>query len=130
MIEPLSAALDRAAEMLSNPRSIHRIVISGRQRGKQPEFERIDIRPVELKGQLHFQATSHDGRRDTTKNYLPHDLSLAALMNLGFGNLLIETTDEEMNLRITKSGDAQVNVKARSQKLDSIDLSHDRKKTR
>jgi hypothetical protein len=130
MIEPLSAALDRAAEMLSNPRSIHRIVISGLQRGKQPEFERIDIRPVELKGQLHFQATSHDGRRDTTKNYLPHDLSLAALMNLGFGNLLIETTDEEMNLRITKSGDAQVNVKARSQKLDSIDLSHDRKKTR
>jgi len=130
MIELLSAALDRAAEMLSNPRSIHRIVISGRRRGKQPEFERIDIRPVELKGQLHFQATSHDGRRDTTKNYLPHDLSLAALMNLGFGNLLIETTDEEMNLRITKSGDAQVNVKARSQKLDSIDLSHDRKKAR
>ena len=88
MIEALSAALDRAAEMISNPRSIHRIVISGRQRGKQPEFERIDIRPVELKGQLHFQATSHDGRRDTTKNYLPHDLSLAALMNLGFGNLI------------------------------------------
>lgn len=130
MIEPLSTALDRAAEMINNPHSIHRIVISGRQRGKQPEFERIDIRPVEIKGQLHFQATSHDGRRDTTKNYLPKELSLAVLMNMGFGNLLLETTDEEMTLRITKSGDAQVNLKARSRKLDSIDLSHDRKKTR
>lgn len=130
MIEPLSTALDRATEMISNPRSLHRIVISGRQRGKQPEFERIDIRPVQLKGQLHFQATSHDGRRNITKNYLPKELSFAALMNMGFGNLLIETTDEEMNLRITKSGDAQVNVKARSQKLESLDLSHDRKKTR
>ena len=130
MIENLEAALARATEILRDPRGIRRIVLSGRQRARRPEFERIDIRPVEIKGQLHFQAIGHDGKSDTTKNYLPKDISLEKLINQGFANLLIESTEKELTLRVTKSGSAQINIKTLSEKLDSVDLSHDRKKAR
>jgi len=130
MIEPLADALSRAAEFLRDPRVVRRIVISGRARNSQPEFERIDIRPVEIKGQVHFQATMHDGQRDTTKNYLPKDFSLNHFVLQGFGNLLIESTESEFNLRVTKSGEAQVNIRNFSQKSDPVDMSHDRKKSR
>ena len=46
MIEPLADALSRASEYLRDPRDVRRIVISGRARNSQPEFQRIDIRPV------------------------------------------------------------------------------------
>lgn len=130
MIQPLQDALARASQMLRDPREIRRIVLSGRQRGYQPEDVRIDIRPVEIKGEIHFQVISHDGKRDTTKNYLPKEFSLPSLMEQGFGNLLVESTSEEFVLRITKSGDAQVSIKALSKKLEPVDISHDRKKVR
>jgi hypothetical protein len=116
--------------MLNSPLTIRRIVFSGRQRAKQPNFQRVDIRPVELRGQVHLQVVSHDGKQDFTKNYLPQDFPLLELMNQGFGNLIVESSEEELILRVTKSGDAQVNIKSLANKAEDIDLSHDRKKTR
>jgi hypothetical protein len=71
VIEPLPSALARVSAMLNSPLTIRRIVFSGRQRAKQPNFQRVDIRPVELRGQVHLQVVSHDGKQDFTKNYLP-----------------------------------------------------------
>jgi hypothetical protein len=51
-------------------------------------------------------------------------------MNQGFGNLLVESSEVELTVRVTKSGDAHVMIKPVSRKLASVDLSHDRKKTR
>lgn len=130
MIEPLKNALARVNEMLSDPSQIRRIVLSGRQRGAKPEILRVDIRPVDIKGVIHFQAISHDGKRDTAKNFLPHQFSLTKLMEEGFGNLLVETTGEELSLRITKSGEAQINIKTLAEKREPIDVSHDKKKVR
>jgi len=134
MIESLDNALVRAAEMLKNPHQLRRVVISGKRRNYNPPLLRIDVRPVEIKGAIHFQLVGHDGRQDTTRNLLPHELSLTDLMNDGFGNLLVETMDEELNIRITKSGEAQVSIRKiapdSSLATSPADLSHDRKKER
>ena len=111
MIESLENALVRATEMIADPIQVRRIVISGKRRKHTPAFTRIDIRPVEIKGALHFQLVGHDGKQDTTRNLSPEGFSLLELMNEGFGNLLIETFDEELNVRVTKSGEAQVSLR-------------------
>ena len=128
MIENLDKALSRAQEVLAIPESIRRICISGRAKGRQPEQVRIDIRPVVLKSGLHWQVVSHDGKRDTTKNLALNELSLAKLFEVGYANILIESTSQEISIRLTKSGDAQLSTKR--VELDAAELSHDRSKER
>lgn len=136
MIEPLDSALIRASSLLREPKSVDRIVISGRQRNHAPEFERIDIRLVLLKTGLNWQTVGHDGRKDTTKNTPIDEFSLTRLFSAGYSNLLIETSSEEMSLRVTKSGQAQVSIRKKAivsdRKLnkDNDELTHDRKKSR
>jgi hypothetical protein len=134
MIESLDNALLRAAEMLRNPYDVKRVVISGKRRNYTPPLVRIDIRPVEIKGVIHFQLVGHDGRQDTTSNLLPQKLSLTELIKDGYGNLLIESMDEALNVRITKSGEAQVTIRkivpGSSLTTGPNDFSHDRKKER
>ena len=135
MIQSLDEALSRASQLLANPRQVHRIVMSGRRRTFTPQFERIDIRPVEIKAVLHFQLVSHDGKRDVTKNVIPKELSLMALMSEGYGNLIVETTSDELSIRVTKSGDAQVSHKRKTEPNATEEevrksLAHDRKKSR
>ena len=128
MIENLDKALSLAQEVLASPESVRRICISGRAKGKQPEQVRIDIRPVVLKSGLHWQVVSHDGKRDTTKNLALNELSLSKLFEVGYANILIESTSQEINLQLTKSGDAQLSTKR--VELDAAQLSHDRFKER
>lgn len=130
MITSLDEGLAQANQLLFDASKIRRIVLSGKERSKTPAFQRIDIRPVEIKGLLHFQIVSHDGRKDITKNVLVDAFQLQDLFD-GFGNLLIESDEEEFTLRITKSGQAQINLRrALSPKSEANDLSHDRKKSR
>ena len=128
MIENLDKALSLAQEVLASPESVRRICISGRAKGKQPEQVRIDIRPVVLKAGLHWQVVSHDGKRDTTKNLALNELSLSKLFEIGYANILIESTSQEISLRLTKSGEAQLSTKR--VELDAAELSHDRSKER
>jgi SAM-dependent methyltransferase len=128
VIENLDKALSLAQKVLASPESIRRICISGKAKGKQPEQVRIDIRPVVLKSGLHWQVVSHDGKRDTTKNLPLNELSLSKLFEVGYANILIESTSQEINLQLTKSGDAQLSTKR--VELDAAQLSHDRFKER
>jgi SAM-dependent methyltransferase len=133
MIESLENALVRAAELIADPYQVRRVVVSGKRRKHTPALIRIDIRPVEIKGVIHFQLVGHDGKQDTTRNLLPQQFSLSELMSDGYGNLLIETQDEELNLRITKSGEAQVAIRkivSDNPLASATDLRHDRKKIR
>ena len=128
MVENRDKALSLAQEVLARPESIRRICISGKAKGKQPEQVRIDIRPVVLKSGLHWQVVSHDGKRDTTKNLALNELSLSKLFEVGYANILIESTSQEISLRLTKSGEAQFSTKR--VELDAAELSHDRSKER
>ena len=120
-------ALIEAASRILNTQSFVRAVLSGRRRNMVVDFERIDIRPVEIKGVLNLQLMQNDGRATTTKNLPPSAVEIDQLLNSGYANIMVESTEEAYSIRITKSGDAQVHIEKRKSEQN---LSHDKKKDR
>ena len=104
-----------------------RAVLSGRRRNLTPTAERIDIKPVLLKGEEKLQIQSTDGRQVTTKNLSAEEINFAELLGQGFANLLVESTSESYSVRISKKDEALVTIGR--VKLER-DLSHDRQKQR
>ncbi len=123
----LEEALAQASSRILNADSFVRAVLSGRRRNMMVDFERIDIRLVEIKGVLHLQLMQNDGRATTTKNLLPSMVEVDQLLISGYANIMVESTDEAYSIRVTKSGDAQVNTEKRQSEQN---LSHDKKKER
>jgi SAM-dependent methyltransferase len=120
-------AFTEAASKILDTNSFVRAVLSGRRRNMTVDFERIDIRLVEIKGVLHLQLMQNDGRATTTKNLLPSMVEVDQLLNSGYANIMVESTDEAYSIRVTKSGDAQVHTEKRQSEQN---LSHDKKKER
>ena len=104
-----------------------RAVLSGRRRNLTPTAERIDIKPVLIKGEEKLQIQSTDGRQVTTKNLGANEINFAELLGQGFANLLVESTTESYSVRISKKDEALVTIGR--VKLER-DLTHDRQKQR
>ena len=104
-----------------------RAVLSGRRRNLTPSAERIDIKPVLLKGEEKLQIQSTDGRQVTTKNLSANEIDFAEFLGQGFANLLAESTTESYSVRISKKDEALVTIGR--VKLER-DLTHDRQKQR
>jgi SAM-dependent methyltransferase len=120
-------AFQEAASKILDTATFVRAVLSGRRRNMSVEFERIDIRPVEIKGVLNLQLMQSDGRTTTAKNLLPSPIEVDQLLNSGYANIMVESTFEAYSIRVTKSGDAQVHTEKRALEQN---LSHDKKKDR
>ena len=71
----LEDALAAASSKILDTQTFVRAVLSGRRRNMQVDFERVDIRLVEIKGMLNLQLMQNDGRATTTKNLLPQQLA-------------------------------------------------------
>ncbi len=104
-----------------------RAVLSGRRRNLTPSAERIDIKPVLIKGEEKLQIQSTDGRQVTTKNLGANEINFAEFLGQGFANLLAESTSESYAVRISKKDEALVTIGR--VKLER-DLTHDRQKQR
>jgi len=104
-----------------------RAVLSGRRRNLTPSAERIDIKPVLIKGEEKLQIQSTDGRQVTTKNLSAAAIDFAEFLGQGFANLLVESTSESYSVRISKKDEALVTIGR--VKLER-DLTHDRQKQR
>ena len=124
---PREEALAAASSKILDTATFVRAVLSGRRRNMQVEFERIDIRLVEIKGILNLQLMQNDGRATTTKNLLPEQLAVDELLDSGYANITVESTHEAYSVRITKSGEAQVHTEKRESEQN---LAHDKKKDR
>lgn len=122
----LSRAFAELEEHIKAPDFV-RTVLSGRRRNLTPTAERIDIKPVLLKGEEKLQIQSTDGRQVTTKNLSAHEIDFAELLGQGFANLLAESTSESYAVRISKKDEALVTIGR--VKLER-DLTHDRQKQR
>lgn len=120
-------AFRQACARILDSSTFVRAVLSGRRRNMQVDFERIDIRLVEIKGVLNLQLMQNDGRATTTKNLLPQQVAIDELLNSGYANVTVESTHEAYSIRITKSGDAQVHTEERELEQN---LAHDKKKDR
>ena len=122
----LTRAFAELEEHIKAPNFV-RAVLSGRRRNLTPTAERIDIKPVLLKGEEKLQIQSTDGRQVTTKNQGANEIDFAELLGQGFANLLVESTTESYSVRISKKDEALVTIGR--VKLER-DLTHDRQKQR
>lgn len=127
MAVALEDALKKACAQILDTSVLVRAVLSGRRKSMETEFERVDIRPVLIKGQIKLQLSHNDGRATTVKNVEPEFDYIFAFLNSGYSNILVEQTENSMTVRITKSGDAQVGYEKKSLKQE---LTHDKKKNR
>lgn len=123
----LEDALIEACNHILDTQTLVRVVLQGRRRNMTTEFERIDIRPVAIKGAIQLQLSYSDGRAMTTKS-LPQDRDrVFELLTSGFANILVEHTNGSMSIQITKKGDPQVSFEKKSLEQN---LTHDKKKSR
>ena len=127
MATTLEDALGEVVEILKNSENFVRLVLSGRRRNMQTPSERIDLKPVLIKGEIKYQLSQSDGRAMTTKNYSPNEFISLGLLEAGFANIHIEDKTKSLSIRITKKGDALVQ---RAVGEFQADLSHDRNKSR
>ncbi|MFU8873606.1 class I SAM-dependent methyltransferase [Micromonospora sp. SL4-19] len=116
MPEPLDAALTEVRALLLDP-TLTRAVAAGRRRGQRPAVVRAELRPVTLKAGPRLQISTSDGARPYTRNVSPGaeaGAAVDALLAEPFGNWHVETADTTLQLRVTKSGEAQVHRAAAS----------------
>ena len=122
----LSRAFSEIEEHIKSGEFV-RAVLSGRRRNLTPSAERIDIKPVLIKGEEKLQIQSTDGRQVTTKNLSAAAIDFTEFLGQGFANLLVESTSESYSVRISKKDEALVTIGR--VKLER-DLTHDRQKQR
>ena len=122
----LTRAFAELEEHIKAPNFV-RAVLSGRRRNLTPSAERIDIKPVLIKGEEKLQIQSTDGRQVTTKNLSANEMDFTEFLGQGFANLLTESTSESYSVRISKKDEALVTIGR--VKLER-DLTHDRQKQR
>ena len=123
----LEDALRDACAQIVDTSTLVRAVLSGRRRNMATEFERVDIRPVEIKGEVQLQLSHNDGRATTVKNLKPIPDAVLKLLESGYANILVDHTNGSMTVRITKSGDAHIHFEKKALEQN---LSHDKKKSR
>ncbi|GAA1590456.1 SAM-dependent methyltransferase [Kribbella sancticallisti] len=126
---------------LLEPGELVRAVGSGRRRGADaPEYQRVEVRYVDLKGGRHLQITEFDERQSHTRNTgttATPDGGIVAgdavekvvdeILDLPYGNWHVETTTETVRLRYTKKGKALVHRQSESREQRT---EHDRVKRR
>lgn len=128
----LDEALSRVRKALLGDHLI-RAVASGRRRGHEPRWRRVEVRPVDLRAGRHLQATSYDATQAYTSNAAEGAEATAMvddLLAVGFGSWHVETEASTLQLRVTKKGAGQLHEAPR----DGVDAlapaAHDRVKQR
>lgn len=121
----LSEAIEQLSIRIKDPLFV-RAVLSGKRRNIQPEFVRVDIKPVLIKDALKFQIVSSDGKKDSTKN-VDVDFNFTPLFLSGYANLQVDTTTESYSVKISKKDQA---ISGISKVKLTRELSHDRQKQR
>ena len=127
MESTLANAVEEVLATLKKSENFVRLVLSGRRRNMQTPAERIDVKPVLIKGEIKYQVLQSDGRAMTTKNYTPSEFLALNYLDSGFANILVETKMGSISIRITKKGEALIH---RTKDSFEVDLSHDRAKSR
>jgi SAM-dependent methyltransferase len=132
MSEPLLRALNRMRSLILDPETLVKAVASGRQKGQQPPWRRVELRYVDLKAGRHLQITAYDDTQAHTANHRAGDEArdaVDALLDEPFGNWNVETTTEQHAVRVTKKLEALVHTTPRAAPVE-VERSHDQAKAR
>ncbi|MDN4171637.1 SAM-dependent methyltransferase [Nocardioides sp. SOB77] len=132
MSEPLLRVLARMRGHLLDPDTLVRAVASGRQKGQQPRWRRVELRYVDIKAGRHLQVTAYDATQAHTANHAVGEAARDAvdeLLDEPFASWHVETTTESHQVRVTKKLEAVVHTTARQEPVEP-DRGHDRDKER
>jgi SAM-dependent methyltransferase len=119
----LLRALTRLRGLVLDDAVLVRAVASGRQKGAQPRWRRVELRYVDLKAGRRLQVTGYDDTQAHTSNHEPGEPARRVvddLLDEPFGNWHVETTTETHQLRVTKKLEAMVHTSARAG-LDGVE---------
>lgn len=132
MAEPLLRAMSRMRSRILDDQALVRAVASGRRRGEQPRWKRVELRYVDLKAGRHLQVTAYDDTQAHTSNHAVGDPARDAvddLLDEPFANWHVETTTQQHQLRVTKRLEAQVHTTDRAEEVEP-EHTHDQAKPR
>lgn len=132
MAVPLPEALAQVRSAVLDDATLVRAVGSGRRRGSEPPWRRVELRYVDLKAGRRLQVTTYDQRQAHTRNLEPGadaEAGLEDLLAQPFGNWHVDTVGATVQVRVTKKGDALVHRKALVTATDP-ERGHDRAKQR
>jgi len=107
-----------------------RATFAGVRRAADPGlWQRVIVRPVDLKGTRYLQFAYYDARKHVTKNYLPAGAvaPITEVLARQYAGIHVTTTAEEIDVRTTKKGEAQVGRKAVAGAVAPV-TNHDRAK--
>ncbi len=134
MAEDLPTALARVRELVLDEHRLVRAVAAGRRKGPRPQWRRAELRYVDLKAGRRLQVTRYDETQAFTANHAADGAAeaLDALLAEPFGNWHVEASDQTLQLRVTKKGEALVHAAAADRDAADQDATraHDRAKDR
>jgi SAM-dependent methyltransferase len=131
--EPLDDALARLRTALLDSDTLLRAVGSGRRRGQQSPWRRVELRYVDLKSGRHLQRTAYDETQAHIANAAAGpdaERMVDALLAEPFGAWHVSSADTILQLRVTKRGEAQVSRSTVADRATPPDRSHDRTRKR
>ena len=105
-------------------------VFSGRRRGFEVPWKTVTVRPVLIRGQRRLQFSYLDEKQDITRNYALEQAKdkLDALLAHAFARILVDTTEDSIQVQITRKGKAIVHRHQVKPSDRSPSLEHDRRK--
>lgn len=115
-------------EAVRDETTLRRAVVSGAQRGFTPQWRRVELRYVELAAGLRLQVVGYDDTQAHTSNHSDVDAVLDELLGAGYANWHVESTDQVLQVRVTRKGKVLVHRSGAEEPLP--DRSHDHAKDR
>lgn len=124
----LADGMAAVRELVLDADGLVRAVAGGHRRGEQPQWRRVELRYVDLKAGRRLQVTRYDRTQAHVSNHAEPAAALDELLALPFGHWHVESTAATLQVRVTKSGGAQISRSAGS--AAPADREHDRAKDR
>lgn len=110
--------------------TFQQLTASGKTRSGIPQWQKVTLRPVAVKGERRMQFTHFDGRKAITKNYVDAaiDGELDEVLAAPFSHFHMQATTGDLHVRITKKGKALISRGKPSRQKPQPDLAHNRTK--
>lgn len=126
---PLHAEIRR---ILGGDPTFVRLVGGSPVRKDGSPWQKVTVRPVEIRGERQLQFTLFDGRQSFDRNVPPReiDTSLNEILILPFTRWHIHTTTQEINVRVTRNGVPLISRKTLATPRHAPAVSHDKPKPR
>jgi hypothetical protein len=117
-------------EAILDEKRFQRAVFSGQQHGQATPWRRVVARPVHIRGGRHVQVSYYDQTQDITRNYTGAEVATRVdeLLELPFRSIHLRTTEQEIQIQISKRGKVLVHQHALSGSAIPASLEHDRRK--